>query len=139
MLITTELLRLCGQKSAHIFPSKELTHSFYWRDQLDSFLRYRYTDNVKLEDLAAAIGLSPRQASRVFVREFGMSYINKLIEVRLQQAKFLLTHTDKEAQEICHDCGFQSYGYFSARFRKNTGMTPLEYRARVGNRKKPNS
>ena len=130
MLIINDFLRLSDTKSTHVFPSKELRHSFYWRDQLDSFLRLRYMDNVKLQDIANAIGLSTRQVSRVFLREFGVSFVNKLNEVRLQQAKFLLTHTHTDIYTICTDCGFQSMSYFTAKFRKNTGMTPAEYRNR---------
>ncbi len=135
MFITTEFLRLCKKKSSLVFPSKEMKHGFYWRDRLDYFLRSKYAEDVKLGDLADVIGLSQRQTSRVFLREFGMSFVDKLIQIRLEQAKFKLANSELSAIEICYACGFKNYNYFCLRFKKSAGMTPLKYREKLACKK----
>ena len=130
-ILLTEFLRLSEKKSAHIFPSEELKHSFFWREQIDRLLRYHYMERLKLKDFADAMKVSSRQASRIFIREFGVTYVTKMMETRLQQAKFQLKHTDKSLHQISVDCGFQNYNYFNTCFRKETGMTPADYRTRT--------
>ncbi len=128
VLIFTAFIRLSDTKNPEIFPSVEMKYSGYWRSQIDDFLGFHYMENVKLQDLADAVKLSPRQASRLIMREFGVNYTTKLMETRLERAKYQLTNTDKEIHTISDDCGFQSYNYFTTCFRKFTGMTPSEFR-----------
>ncbi|MBR7099254.1 MAG: helix-turn-helix transcriptional regulator, partial [Clostridia bacterium] len=90
-----------------------------------------------LTDLAEAINVSPRQMSRILLREFGMNFVTKLTEMRLQQVKYQLTHTEKSIHQISIDCGFPSYSYFSTCFRKNVGMTPSHYRQSADHTKLP--
>ena len=126
--LLVDLIRLSGQVRANLFPPEELKYAGYWREQINRFLRYHYMDDVKLRDLANTIRVSERQASRLVIREFGVNYITKLIETRIQQAKFKLCYSNQELHEISFSCGFQNYSYFTTCFRKITGMTPTEYR-----------
>ena len=43
-------------------------------------------------------------------------------------AKKLLSGTPLSVTEIAEKCGYSSYVYFAKQFRKNTGMTPSDYR-----------
>lgn len=46
----------------------------------------------------------------------------------LLEAKRLLRTTALTVKEIAHDLGFEDHAYFSRLFKKNTAMTPLEFR-----------
>lgn len=128
-LILTEMLRLIPEKSQKLFYISDNEQTLYMRDKIDSLLVSRFMENLKREDVAREVGLSPRQLSRIFIREFGVSFITKLNSIRLQQAKFQLKYTKKDIARVCLDCGFHSYSYFISCFKKNTGMTPSDYRA----------
>ncbi len=128
-ILFIEVLRLSELYIAEIFPAAEPKYSGYWRDRVEVFLRLRYMENIKLQDLAESIQLSTRQASRLIMREFGVNYITKLNEIRLNQARFLLENSDKSIHQISTECGFQNYTYFATCFKRATNMTPLEFRA----------
>jgi AraC-like DNA-binding protein len=130
-VIFTELIRLLPESVwGSVFPAEELRYNGYWRVRIDGFLSNRYADPIRLQDLADAINLSKRQTERLLQKEYGMGYSQKLLETRLQFAKYQLQHTDKSIQQVAYDCGFQSYGYFLNCFRKVLGSTPQEIKKR---------
>ena len=132
IILFTDLIRLSGITETGIFPPTDQMYSSYWNTQLDFFFGSYYMENIKLDDLAAFLRVSARQASRIVIREHGTSYTQKLLEYRLQKAKFQLAHTEKELHRVSADCGFQSYTYFTTCFRRATGLTPTEYREMGG-------
>ncbi len=127
-LLLTDIIRLSQIDTSAVFPSEELRHSSYFRNQIERFLRHKYPEKVTLDDLALALRVSSRQASRLVRRAFGLSFIEKLTRVRIEQAKFLLESTETPLEEIAESCGFQSYSYFAACFHAQTGMTPTAFR-----------
>ena len=58
----------------------------------------------------------------------GISPISYLIKLRIKHAKDLLITTNNSIAQISESCGFSSQSYFSQVFRKETGMTPNEFR-----------
>lgn len=68
---------------------------------------------------------------RKFKEYTGFSPSRYILEIRLQRSKQLLCSTDLNSKQIAYDCGFESSGYFCMVFRKNVGMSPLEYRRMV--------
>ena len=56
------------------------------------------------------------------------SQISYLLQYRIAQAKQQLQNPHKNVVQICMECGFQSPSYFSKVFRRETGMTPVQYR-----------
>ncbi len=70
-----------------------------------------------------------RSAFQHLYRErFGVSFLQDLIESRIQYAKMLLTTTNLSVNDISVQCGYRSYAHFSRQFKEKTGTTPSEYR-----------
>ena len=46
----------------------------------------------------------------------------------MNRAKELLSFTDMSMKEICCEIGYSDPNYFSRSFKKNTGLTPTEYK-----------
>ena len=46
----------------------------------------------------------------------------------MEKAKELLGTTTKKVYEIAGDVGYSDYKYFTAQFKKYTGMSPKDYR-----------
>ncbi len=131
-LLLTELLRLAEADGDGIFPSEELRHATYFRNRIEGFLRWRYAEKVGIEELAEALHLSTRQTARLLHRYWGMSFVHKLTEVRLAQARVLLTETQTPLIKVATACGFQSYSYFCTCFRRATALSPGAYRTAYG-------
>lgn len=84
--------------------------------------------DICLHSVAEEIALSPNHFSAVFSQECGLTFIEYLTKVRIAQAKILLKTSKKRSADICYDVGFNDPHYFSFIFKKNTGLSPREYR-----------
>lgn len=89
----------------------------------------RYTEQLSVDDLAAAAGLSRAHFSREFRRAFGVSPHAYLLTRRLERAAALLRNTDNSVAEVCLAVGLQGIGSFTTSFKRTYGRTPTEYRA----------
>jgi len=89
----------------------------------------RYADQLDVDDLARAAGLSRAHFSREFRRTFGESPHAYLLTRRLERAASLLRTTDHSVADICFSVGLQSVGSFTTSFTRTYGMSPTAYRA----------
>jgi AraC-like DNA-binding protein len=89
----------------------------------------RYADDLDVDDMAGAAGLSRAHFSRAFRRAFGESPHAYLLTRRLERAAALLRTTDHTVAEICFSVGLASLGSFTTSFKRTYGLTPTAYRA----------
>jgi AraC-like DNA-binding protein len=89
----------------------------------------RYSEPIRVADMARAAGLSKAHFSREFRRTFGESPHHYLLTRRLERAAALLRMTDWTVGEVCVSVGLQSLGSFTSSFGRIFGQTPTEYRA----------
>lgn len=83
---------------------------------------------AKIPALAAHAALSTCYYLRKFKEYHGVTPHQYLQSVRLRAAKEQLTVTAHSIEQIAEDCGFCSASHFIMAFRKNTGLTPLQFR-----------
>lgn len=83
---------------------------------------------VRLTDVAADLGSSPRRLQRV-LKASGTSFREVLVRQRLEAARQLLATTNKQVGTVSLECGFGSAQTFSRAFSSAFRMTPSEYRA----------
>jgi AraC-like DNA-binding protein len=98
--------------------------------QVREFIDRHYAKPLTVDRLAARCRLSSFHFIRAFRSAFGMTPHQYLRERRLDRAKELLVTTPLPVTEICDQIGFQSLGSFSSLFRRMTGETPAEFRAK---------
>lgn len=94
------------------------------------YIQAHYRENLRLEDIGAAVHIGRSLALQVFQQGIRQSPIAYLIEFRLKQAAKLLTSTEKTVARIAEETGFESATYFCRRFKALYGMTPKDYRNR---------
>ncbi len=99
-------------------------------DKVREYVDRHYKKPLTVERLADLAGLSTFHFIRAFRAAFGETPHQYLRARRLDRAKELLVTTAYPVTEICDQIGFQSLGSFSSLFRRLTGETPAEYRAR---------
>jgi len=90
---------------------------------------HRFAEQIDVDDMASAAGLSRAHFSREFKQAFGVSPHAYLLTRRLERAAALLRTTDRTVIEICLDVGLQSVGSFTTSFKRTYGKTPAQYRA----------
>ncbi|MBQ7340530.1 MAG: AraC family transcriptional regulator [Clostridia bacterium] len=89
--------------------------------------------NVKLhvDEIASNIFLSPDYFRKLFKKVTGQTVSGFQQALRVDNAKKLLTTTDKSVEEICFSVGYNDLKSFYQAFKKETGKTPNEYRKKV--------
>ncbi len=98
------------------------------KDYLD---RHYVNPNLLLNEVAVQVNLSPSHFSAIFSQETGQTFKEYLTEVRIKKAKELLRTTALNSTEISFKIGYSDPHYFSYVFRKNTGLSPTEFRSQV--------
>jgi AraC-like DNA-binding protein len=99
--------------------------------QIKNDLDNRYTDNISLELLEKKYHISKYHICREFTKHFHISPIRYLNLKKITAAKELLVHTDKKINEIGRITGFENPNNFIRHFKKQIGVTPLEYRKHI--------
>ena len=93
------------------------------------YIEENYQDpNTTLTTVAQAACLSPNHFSTIFSQECNTTFIEYLTNVRIENAKRLIRETELKGYDIAYECGFSDPHYFSYIFKKNTGLTPREYK-----------
>ena len=92
------------------------------------YLSDHLTQEIRTEDIAAAVGLSPYHLSRLFKSHTGLTMREYLTKERIEAAKQLLAATDRAIPQIASLLRFCDQSYFTIVFRRQTGQTPGEYR-----------
>lgn len=81
-----------------------------------------------ITDLARAEGISAATLKKNFALVYGKPISVFLKEQRVEKAKELLTQSTQSIEEIASRVGYENQGKFSVMFRKETSVTPMEYR-----------
>ena len=83
---------------------------------------------LSAQELAARVSLSSRQLERLFHRYMGHAPRTHYLELRLQKAYMLLTHSTLSVMEVALACGFVSASHFSKRYRERFQRAPQQTR-----------
>ncbi|MCR4998053.1 MAG: response regulator [Butyrivibrio sp.] len=78
--------------------------------------------------IAEAVHLNPDYLSYTFHKEFGNTLTAYITSVRMDQAKYLLKHTNTSIDQIAEQVGIPNVSYFYRQFKKTMGKTPQMYR-----------
>nr|WP_314464745.1 AraC family transcriptional regulator [uncultured Clostridium sp.] len=96
------------------------------------YIQLHLGEQITLSQLAHYIGYSDSYLSKKFKEETGRTIKEYIMSSRIEHAKELLHSISLPIQDLCNQLGFGSQSYFGDQFRKATGMTPVEYRNRIG-------
>lgn len=99
-----------------------------YEDIIDDFFSLRYAEELRIGDLAEQIGITSRHLARIMQQNYGCTFRQRLLEMRLYHAREYLTSTQLPISQIAIRCGFTAESAFSAAFRKTVGCTPTQYR-----------
>lgn len=84
--------------------------------------------SLSVESICEELHVSSSHFSKIFKQEIGVTFLNYLINLRMEEAKRLLLQTDYKSQMIGEMVGYPEPNYFSYVFKKNCGVSPAKYR-----------
>ena len=89
------------------------------------------TPDMKIDDIADAMGMSRSVLYTKIKQQLGMTPIDFVRHVRIMRACELLKNTDESLSSVAFAVGFSDPKYFSKVFKRETGIVPTEYRERT--------
>lgn len=131
-LLLAQLAILVNRNASVDFESVERNGHTVTTKSVQQMLQYiddHFADDLTVDRLADVFHYTPGHIWRLFKDEIGLSPVEYINERRLSEAKTYLLTTDKSISAIAHEIGFRHASYFSQVFRKQSGLTPREYRA----------
>ena len=93
------------------------------------YIRSHVGKKITLHELAQLSGLSDFYFSHLFKEMTGFSPSNYIINVRIDQAKTLLTNTNLTLAQIAQELGYPNSGNLTVQFTRRVGCTPMEFRS----------
>jgi len=87
--------------------------------------------NMTAEDLAKNLNISYSGFRRAFKEFTGTSPSKYMLELKLNEAKLLLSTSSQSVKQISYSLNFDNPDYFPIFFKKRTGLSPVEYRTNV--------
>ena len=98
-------------------------------NKVKEYIAQHYTEEIKLDDLAGLVAMSPSAFSRFLKQYTGRGPVDYIIDVRMGVAARMLVDTTTSVSEICYACGFNNLSNFNRTFKARRGYTPRDFRA----------
>lgn len=111
---------LPGEKATH-HPSHPVELIIQWIEQ-------NFNEEFRLDQLAASLHLSPFYLSRLFHTVTGTSLTRYITDRRIREACLLLQKSSLSIGYVGQAVGFNNPSYFNQLFKRETGLTPQQYR-----------
>lgn len=102
--------------------------------QCMTYIRNHTNEPISVEAAAAHTGRSASYMMKHFKGELGIRMGAYIMRCKLEEAKSLLTYSEKSLAEISSYLCFSSQSYFQNVFKKQYGVTPLQYRKQTKGR-----
>lgn len=100
--------------------------------QAKQYINENYSKDITLESVSNLTGFNPAYFSTLFKKETGENFMEYIMKIRIQNAKYLLIQTNKDVADIAAEVGYTDLKYFSKLFKKKTGLNPSEFRRLYG-------
>lgn len=109
--------------------------SKYVLEAMDYIGAHYQDPNISISAIAQDLGISEGHLSHTFKKETDYTLLNYLTRYRVHKAMELLRDCRVKVYEVAAQVGYRDITYFSATFKKVTGVTPSEYQDTSGQRR----
>ena len=98
-------------------------------EEIDALIRDNLAQHPSVQALAVATGNSAGYVGKVYRSVKGITLGTALRNEKMTQAKGCLENTRDDIKQIAYGCGFGNPDHFCAWFKRQTGMTPTQWRS----------
>lgn len=121
-----ETLSIQNTDSVQVFTSKSQFDNCIAKQILE-ILRQHIYGQLTLEEVSKSLGYGKTYLSSIFKNIYGTSIISRYIQLKIEEAQYLLREDSLTITEISDLLGFSSPQYFSKRFSQAVGMSPQQF------------
>jgi AraC family transcriptional regulator, transcriptional activator of pobA len=134
IIYTTRLAR-----TGHVPEKKIPDEKFHTVRKFNLLVEKNFKSEHSVSYYAQQLCKSPKTLSNLFAL-FNQKTPSQIIQERItMEAKRLLSYTDQSIKHITFELGFEDLPYFSNFFKKNTGISPANFRNQSGRSKEGNN
>jgi transcriptional regulator GlxA family with amidase domain len=98
--------------------------------ELQVWLLDNLREPLTVEQMAARVGMSPRNFARVFAEQIGVTPARFVMQIRVEAARRRLEESSQSIELIAEECGFGSAESMRSAFQRLLRVSPQEYRKR---------
>jgi len=117
-------------QSAFIIFKGQKSHGDEAVKNAQTYIENNLQEKISVEHLSSKFAVGRRNFDRRFIKATGNTPVEYLQRVKIESAKKAFENSRKTINEVMYDVGYSDVKAFREVFRKITGMTPLEYKAK---------
>lgn len=95
------------------------------------YIQENFREDIDRDTIAAMAYITPNYLSKRFRTEMGLNLREYINQLRIEEAKRLLLSTNDSISEISSKVGYANISYFSTVFRKQCGISPIDWRSQM--------
>lgn len=95
---------------------------------LEDWLKDHFREPGAVARAVASADMPERTLKRRFKSATGLSLMDYVQNLRIEEAKRQLETSDRPVDEISYDIGYEDASFFRRLFRRRTGVAPVQYR-----------
>lgn len=96
------------------------------------YVKEHLNEDLSLSQISDVTGYNPTYLSRLFKEQTGETLIRYITRKRMDHITMLMKDPQLSMQQIMESAGFTTRSYFNQFIKKETGLTPKQYRMRLG-------
>lgn len=101
-------------------------------EEAKAYIERNLSKELTLEEVADKLGLNPSYFSQLFKQMTDETFVHYRTKRRMEKSKKLLAVPHYKITDISFEVGYADHPHFTKTFKKYTGVTPSEYRERLG-------
>ena len=121
-------MKSVSRKDGQLQELKQLSEKRGVEKEVKQYVKDHLADDLSVTRIAEVMHFNPQYLARTFRAETGQSILEYITTERVEAAKKLLLETNIPVKEIAALTGYQDYAYFTRVFKKETGVSPRQYR-----------
>ncbi|MBQ1310352.1 MAG: AraC family transcriptional regulator [Blautia sp.] len=127
-LSNSVLLRILSELLSDLGTAQEAPRNLALADEIRYYLEMKYSEKLKMTEIARCFGIHPNYMTRVFRSSFGVTPKHFLLQLKMEKACRLLKTTDLPISMISDTLGFDDQLSFSKAFHRMYLQSPTSYR-----------
>ncbi len=125
-------LQILAEDIHHLSPLVRLPEPQYPQNQkIIEYIKENYQNKILLKNTHSLLPLSPKQVTRVFQKDLGITIFEYIRLYRILMASIQLENKKSTITHIAYECGYESISCFYSDFNKYFSTSPSSFRKRV--------
>ncbi|MEM7161626.1 MAG: AraC family transcriptional regulator [Bacteroidota bacterium] len=125
------LYRIERIKKNHSALNLEPDSDFLKMMQFKELIRQNFAESLSIDDYANALHLSSKKLTKISKKHYALTPAALIKSIKVLEAKRMLSNQKLSIKEVAYDLGFDQATYFTKFFKKETALTPKEFREKM--------